>query len=63
MGRVLRTTLPTAQGGVVHLFVVYGHQGAKEDAEKLQLTDQLLQAVLAEAQVVCIGQPMLFVVI
>ena len=28
-------------------------------AEKLQLTDKLLQAVLAEAQVVCIGQPML----
>ena len=35
------------------------HQGAEEDAEKLQLTDKLLQAVLAEAQVVCIGQPML----
>ena len=59
LGRVLRTTLPTSQGGVVHLFVVYGYQGAEEDAEKLPLTDQLLQAVLAEAQVVCVGQPML----
>ena len=59
LGRVLRTTLPTAQGGVVHLFVVYGYQGAEEDAHKLQLTDRILQAVLAEAQVVCIGQPML----
>ena len=59
LGRVLRTTLHTAQGGVVHLFVVYGYQGAEEDAEKLWLTDCLLQAVLAEAQVVCIGQPML----
>ena len=57
MGRVLKTTLPTAHGGVVHLFVVYGYQ--EEDAEKLQLTDRLLQAVLAEAQVVCIGQPLL----
>ena len=28
-------------------------------AEKLRLTDRLLQAVLAEAQVVCVGQPML----
>ena len=37
----------------------YGYQGTEEDAEKLQLTDRLLQAVLAEAQVVCIGQPML----
>ena len=59
LGRVLRTTLPTAQGGVVHLFVVYGYQGAEEDADKLQLTDRLLQAVLDQAQVVCIGQPML----
>ena len=59
LGRVLRTTLPIAHGGVVHLFVVYGYQGAEEDAEKLHITDRLLQAVLAEAQVVCIGQPML----
>ena len=40
------------------MFVVYGYHGAEEDAEKLQLTDRLLQAVLAEAQVVCVGQPM-----
>ena len=59
LGRVLRTTLPTGKGGVFHLFVVYGYQGAEEDAEKLRLTDRLLQAVVAEAQVVCIGQPML----
>ena len=32
---------------------------AEEDADQLLLTDKLLQAVLAEAQVVCIGQPML----
>ena len=59
LGRVLRTTLPTGKGRVVHLFVVYGCEGAEEDAEKLRLTDRLHQAVLAEAQVVCIGQPML----
>ena len=53
LGRVLRTTLPSGKGGVVHLFVVYGYQGAEEDADQLQLTDKLLQAVLAEAQVVC----------
>ena len=58
LGRVLRTTLPTSQGGVVHLFVVYGYQGAEEDADQLQLTDKLLQAVLVEAHMVCIGQPM-----
>ena len=45
---------------MVHLFVVYGYQGA-EDADQLLLTDKLLQAVLAEAQVVCVGQPMLIV--
>ena len=59
MGRVLRTTLPTGKGGVVHLFDFYGYQGTEDDADKLQLTDKLLQAVLAEAQVVCIGQPIL----
>ena len=59
LGRVLRTMLPTAQGGVVHLFVVYGYQGAEVDADKLQLTDRFLQVVLAVAQVVCVGQPML----
>ena len=32
---------------------------AEEDAEKLQLTDRLLQAVLVEAQMVFIGQPCL----
>ena len=59
LGRAMRITLPTGTGGVVHLFVVYGYQGAEEDADQLQLTDKLLQAVLAEAQVVCIGQPLL----
>ena len=45
--------LPTGVGGVVHLFVVCGYQGSEEDSEKLSLTDKLLRAVLAEAQVVC----------
>ena len=44
---------------MVHLFVVCGCQGAEEDAEQLRLTDKLPQAVLAEAQVVCNGQPLL----
>ena len=56
-GRVLRTTLPTGKRGVVHLFVVYGCQGAEEDRVKLGLTDKLLQAVFAEPQVVCTGHP------
>ena len=57
--RALRVSLPTGQGRVVHLFVIYGYQVAEEDAEKLQLTGNLLQAVLAEAGVVCTGQPVL----
>ena len=32
---------------------------AEDDSEKLSLADELLNAVLAEAQVVCVGQPML----
>ena len=58
-GRALRVTLPAGSGSVVHLFVVYGYQGAEEDSEKLLLTDKLLRAALAEAQVVCVGQPLL----
>ena len=50
--RVFRTTLPTGKGRVVHLFVVLkGYQWAEEDADQHGLTDKLLQAVLAEAQV------------
>ena len=59
LGRALRTTLPSGMVGVVRLFVVYGYQGTEEDSEKLQLTDKLLQADLAEAQVVCVRQPLL----
>ena len=44
---------------MLHLFLVYGYQGAEEDSKKLQLTVKLLQDVLAEAQVVCVGQPLL----
>ena len=51
LSRAMRVTLPTGEGRVVHRFVVYGYQGSEEDADKLFLTDKLLQAVLAEAQV------------
>ena len=57
LGRALRVTLPTGSRSGVHLFVVYGYQEVEEDSEKLLLTDKLLRAVLAQAQVVCVGQP------
>ena len=41
--------------------MVCGYQGSEEDADKLLLTDRLLQAVLAEAQVVCVRQLLLVV--
>ena len=44
-------------GCVVRLFVFYGYQGAEEDPGKLAHADWLLLAVLAEAQVVRVGQP------
>ena len=34
-------SLPTGQGGVVHLFVVYGYQWAEEHLDQLKLTDKL----------------------
>ena len=59
LDRGLTTTLPTRKGGVVHLFGCLWYQRVEEDAEKLRLTDRLLQAVLVEAQMVCVGQPVL----
>ena len=41
LGRALRTTLPTGRGGVVHLFVVCGYQGAEDDSDQLLLTLRL----------------------
>ena len=37
--------------------MVYGYQGADDDAEKLGLTNQLFEAVLSELAVVGKGQP------
>ena len=45
--------------GVVHLFVIYGYQGAENDPEKLQLSEHLFAAVLAEARMCCAGQPVI----
>ena len=56
LGRALRVTLSTGMGGVVRLFCSQWISGAEEDSEKLQLADKLVQAVLAEAQVVCVVQ-------
>ena len=39
-------------------FLLFMAIRAEEDAEKSRLEDHLLQAVLVEAQMVCIGQPM-----
>ena len=49
----MRVILPLGNGGIAHLFVIYGYQGAESDLEKLTLTDNLLAAVLAEAKVCC----------
>ena len=59
IGRAMRVILPLGNGGVVHLYVIYGHQGAENDPEKLQLTDLLFAAVLAEARMCCCGQPVI----
>ena len=59
IGRAMRVILPLGNGGVVHLFVTYGYQGAENDPEKLQLTDHLCAAVLAEARMCCCGQPVI----
>ena len=59
IGRAMRAVLPLGNGGVVHLFVIYGYQGAESDPEKLQLSEHLFAAVLAEARMCCAGQPVI----
>ena len=41
-GRALRCLLPLAAGRFIHLFVLYGYQGADADTEQLVETEQLL---------------------
>ena len=59
IGRDMRVILTLGNGGVVHLFVIYGYQGAENDPEKLHFTDYLFAAVLAEAWMCCSGQPVI----
>ena len=51
-GRALRCLLPIASGRFLHLFVLYGYQGADTGSEQLALTDQLFDAALGELHVV-----------
>ena len=48
----MRCLLPLASGRFLHLFVLYGYQGADSDAEQLSLTEQLFDAALGELSVV-----------
>ena len=61
LGRAMREVLPVGNGGVAHLFVIYGYQGAENDLDKLALTDQLLTSVLAEGEMCCSGWPLVLV--
>ena len=60
-GRAVRCLLPLAAGRFMHLFVLYGYQGADTDPEQLALTDQLFDAALGELHVAALGQPCLLV--
>ena len=60
-GRAVRCMLPLASGRFLHLFVLYGYQGADTDGEQLSLTDQLFDAALGELHTVAFGQPCLLV--
>ena len=60
-GRAVRCLLPLGAGRFMHLFVLYGYQGADADAEQLALTEQLFDAALGELSVVAREQPCLLV--
>ena len=59
--RAVRCLLPLGAGRFMHLFVLYGYQGADSDTEQLALTDQLFDAALSELGVVARGQPCMIV--
>ena len=59
LGRAMRVILPLANGIIAHLFVVYGYQGSTDDPHKLSLTNKLLEAVIGEARVCGVGQPVI----
>ena len=40
LGRLVRSVVPLGGGRLMHLVVVYGFQGASDDAEKLSLTNE-----------------------
>ena len=49
--------LPSTNGGIAHLFVVYGYQGSEVDLHKPALTKKLLEAVFGDAGGCGTGQP------
>ena len=51
-GRAVRCMLPLGCGRFLHLVVLYEHQGTDREAEKLALTDQLLDTGSGELGVV-----------
>ena len=60
-GRAVRCMLPVGSGRFMYLFVLYGKQGADNDAEQLALTEQLFDAALSELSVVARRQPCMIV--
>ena len=59
--RAVKVALPLGNGGIAHLFVIFGHQGADSDPEKLALTEHLPASVLGEAKMCCAVQPVVLV--
>ena len=53
--------VPLGNGGVAHLIVINGYQGAESDPEKPSLTNDLLTAVLYEANLCCSSSPVFLV--
>ena len=45
-GRAIMCMLPLGRGRFLHFVVLCGYEGADREAEKLALTDQLLDAAL-----------------
>ena len=59
LGRLVRSVLPKGNGRLMQSVVAYGLYRADEDAEKLEMTDQLFDAAACELAVLSRDQPCL----
>ena len=63
LGRAVRCMVPSGGRRFMHLVGLYGYYGADPSAQKLQLTNQLIEAALGELAVVARGSGLVLMLV